>query len=215
MSRTVVTVKYRLLTVRQMPLLTTVPTITVGNSPFGVGVNPITNMIYVSNNADGTVTVIDGISNSVLGLPIGVGINPQGITVNPMLNLIYVTDRVGNQVSVIDGATNTVIATIAVGGFPFDACFNPSTNLVYVTNNAIISNSISVLNYNSLTSLTAMITIGTGGFEPTGIGANPLTNIIYVANPASQNVGVIDGLTQALITIIPISGVPFAVGILP
>jgi hypothetical protein len=38
-------------------------TVTVGSGPVAVAVNPTTNTIYVANNLDDSVTVIDGITN--------------------------------------------------------------------------------------------------------------------------------------------------------
>ena len=37
-----------------------VPTVTVGNAPGGVAVDPVTDTIYVTNIDDGTISVIDG-----------------------------------------------------------------------------------------------------------------------------------------------------------
>src|SRR4029077_14850196 len=37
-----------------------VPTVTVGNAPGGVAVDPVTDTIYVTNVDDGTISVIDG-----------------------------------------------------------------------------------------------------------------------------------------------------------
>ena len=39
--------------------------VTVGNSPYGVSVNPSTNIAYVANYDDNTVSVIDGKTNRV------------------------------------------------------------------------------------------------------------------------------------------------------
>jgi YVTN family beta-propeller protein len=51
-----------------------VTTITVGTVPLGVGVNPNTNRIYVSNQYDSTVSVIDGATNTVIAtIPVGLG----------------------------------------------------------------------------------------------------------------------------------------------
>jgi YVTN family beta-propeller protein len=97
-----------------------VATIPVGKGPGVVGVNPLTNLMYVSNlgrpeGTGDTVSVINGATNTVVAtIPVGKG--PAQIGVNPLTNLIYVPNRGasanGNTVSVIDGATNTVVATI-------------------------------------------------------------------------------------------------------
>jgi YVTN family beta-propeller protein len=47
-------------------------TIPVGGAPVGVATNPRTNKIYVSNNADSTVSVISGRTNAVVAtIPFG------------------------------------------------------------------------------------------------------------------------------------------------
>jgi YVTN family beta-propeller protein len=97
-----------------------IATVPVGSAPGaanGVGVNPLTNRIYVSNNGNNTVSVIDGLANAVTAtIPVGSG--PAGVGVNPSTNRVYVADNgVGigpGSVSVIDATTNTVIATIPV-----------------------------------------------------------------------------------------------------
>ena len=43
----------------------------VGNSPDGVAVNPNTNMVYVANYDDNTMSVIDGKTNSVVKTIVG------------------------------------------------------------------------------------------------------------------------------------------------
>jgi YVTN family beta-propeller protein len=45
---------------------TVVATVGVGRSPFALGVNPSTNRIYVANENESTVSVIDGSTNAVV-----------------------------------------------------------------------------------------------------------------------------------------------------
>ncbi len=45
-------------------------TVTVGNSPYAVAVNPVTNKIYVLNRGSDSVTVIDGVSNTTMTIPV-------------------------------------------------------------------------------------------------------------------------------------------------
>ena len=77
-------------------------TIPVGIMPTDVKVNPITNMIYVTNYADNTVSVINGTNNTVINT-IPVGHTPYGIGVNKKTNMIYVANFDDNTVSVIPG----------------------------------------------------------------------------------------------------------------
>src|SRR5207245_1204178 len=62
-----------------------IATIPVGSEPLGVGVNPNTNRIYISNFNSNTVSVINGATNAVVAT-ISVGTNPRGLGVNPATN---------------------------------------------------------------------------------------------------------------------------------
>ena len=66
--------------------------VTVGNSPTGLDINPVTNRIYVANKDSNTTTVIDGKSNNVV-TNIPVGHSPSSVGVNPKTNEIFVTNR--------------------------------------------------------------------------------------------------------------------------
>src|SRR5207247_1285042 len=85
-------------------------TIPVGSGPNGVAVNPLTNRIYIANNGDSTVSVIDGSANAVIAT-IPVGSNPVGVGVNPLTDRVYVADNgVGigpGTVPVIESTTNS------------------------------------------------------------------------------------------------------------
>ncbi|MBC2722520.1 MAG: YncE family protein, partial [Desulfosporosinus sp.] len=80
-------------------------------NPMGVGVNPTTNRIYVTNWASHSVSVIDGFTHIVIGT-IRVSSYPEGVNVNSTTNLVYITNHASNNVSVIDGSNNTIRGTI-------------------------------------------------------------------------------------------------------
>jgi YVTN family beta-propeller protein len=85
--------------------------IPVGKSPFGVAVTPDGSKVYVANEDDNTVSVIDAATNTVVGT-IPVGTIPQGVAVTPDGSKVYVANLIDNTMSVIATATNTV-STIA------------------------------------------------------------------------------------------------------
>ena len=87
----------------------------MGSSPHSVAVNPTTDMVYVTNDDNGTVSVIDGAANNKVIHTIKVGSAPEGAEVNPSTNKIYIGDAEGPAVYVIDGKTNKVVKTIPVG----------------------------------------------------------------------------------------------------
>ena len=60
--------------------------------------------------------------------------------------------------------------------------------------------------------VTATITVGT---NPRGVGVNPSTNTIYVANYGSNSVSVIDGSTNVVTATITVGTDPYGVGVNP
>ena len=86
----------------------------VGTGPDGIAVDPYTNMIYVANYGDNTMSVIDGKTNSVVKT-VTVGIQPKGVAVDSKSSRIYVTLSGSRDVSVIDGTKDSLLKTITVG----------------------------------------------------------------------------------------------------
>jgi YVTN family beta-propeller protein len=183
---------------------TVIDTVTVGDIPRGIDVNPATNRVYVANQGDGTVSVIDGTTNTVIAT-VDVGNSPRGVGVNPATNRVYVTNLDDGTVSVIDGTTNTVIATVDVGNLPFDIAVNPATDRVYVANQG--DGTVSVIDG---TTNTVIATVRVGGGFIGGIDVNPDTNRIYVGMLVSGEtdrsvVSVIDGTTNTVIATVDVS----------
>jgi len=136
-------------------------TVAVGAFGDAVAVDPVTNTVFVTNQAarPGTVSVIDG--NSCNGshpqgcahqplATVTVGGGPSGIAVNPVTGTVYVANTGqtpnnkpvphGNTLSLIDGATchaaNTsgckAIATVPAGVAPANLAVDTATNTMYV-----------------------------------------------------------------------------------
>ena len=183
-------------------------TLAVGANPRVAVLNPVTNLVYVPNNSSGTVSVIDGATNTVTQT-ITVGSGPFSIAVNPGTNTVYVTNSNSNTVSVINGATNAVTATVAVGSHPQAIAVNPATNTIYVANYSGVS--VSVMN-GSTNAVTSTVGVGAG---PIGIGINPVSNTVYVANFTAGTVSVINGSTETVTTSVTAGTKPSHVAINP
>ena len=89
----------------------------VGNQPYSVAVTPDGTKVYVANNGDNTVSVIDTTNNNAV-TSVGVGNQPFGIAITPNGEYAYVANSVDNTVSIIDTTKNTVTATVQVGNSP-------------------------------------------------------------------------------------------------
>jgi YVTN family beta-propeller protein len=162
-----------------------------GHGPIEVAVNPNTNRIYVLNNSSENISVIDGVTNAVVAM---IDNCSGSLAVNPNTNRIYVFKNSSNNILVIDGMTNTVVAMI-------DNCsgylsVNPVTNRIYMTGVGSDGNGyVSVIDGVS-NKVIATVSVG---MNPLGIGINPITNRVYVANLQSGTVSVIDGTTNVLV----------------
>jgi YVTN family beta-propeller protein len=143
----------------------------------------LTNRVYVSSSS-GTVSVIDGITNSVIAT-VEVGFLPSGLGVDSIAQQVYVANPVTNHVSVLDGVSNTVVATVPVGFHPFSATTNPLLGRAYVTN--LFSDSVSVIDG---ASNTLVATVGVG-VEPSELATNSYANLVYVVHAQAGMISVI------------------------
>ena len=92
--------------------------------------------MYVTNLFDGTVSVIETATNTVIDTITvgGIPIKRTG-AYDTENEIIYVTNQDGT-VSVIDTATNTVIDTITVGTGPSGIAYDDDNQRMYVANEA-------------------------------------------------------------------------------
>jgi DNA-binding beta-propeller fold protein YncE len=173
--------------------------------PNAVGVDTVTNEIYISNGGSNNITVLDGATNSTSTINDPKAIYPKAMAVNEDNHKIYVANfgegvvpatNPGN-VTVIDGASHTVIATIATTAGPgatppLALAVNPANDKVYVANN--INQNVVVIDGSSNSSSTIS---DPSAVMPRAVAVNPATNRIYVANGGGGgdrgSITVIDG----------------------
>lgn len=86
---------------------------------------------YVPNSDDGTVSVIDTATDTVVAT-VPVGQAPIGVAVHPAGTYAYVTNRGDGSLSVIDTRTNAVSATLSVGA-DGGVAVHPDGRSVYLT----------------------------------------------------------------------------------
>jgi YVTN family beta-propeller protein len=186
----------------------------VGSEPFALGINEKTNTIYVANNGENTVSVIDGATCDGTNMTgcgqhtatIHVGPGPNGVAVNPLTNTVYVANGESNTVSVIDGDTCNASATggcaqspqtVVVGNSPYPIDVDQRTDTVYVGN--LGDSTMSVID-GSACNATAPCGPGTAPAVPIeqlpfGIAVDQHTNRIYVTSIVDGDVATIDGLS--------------------
>ena len=215
----------------------------VGTAPEGIAFNPISNTMYVCNNATNDISVIDCNTNSVI-FTILIASAPQAISYCSANNTMYIGTNIGSVI-VIDCDANTVIATILNGGVGL--AYNPINNSMYgcssifgyisvincntntFTTIAVVLNPINI-SYNSLsntmyyTSTLAVVIIdcntNTIIGSPIIIGSyfityNSLNNSMYISNTPLLSISVIDCNTNTVILTIPTTGAIVALTYLP
>jgi YVTN family beta-propeller protein len=167
--------------------------ISVGTHPASVAIAPDGRTAYVSNELDGTVSVIDTVTDSVIGAPIAVGSNPAGLALTPNGATLYVADELSNTVSVVDTASRIAVGSIKVGSFPNGIAVAPDGLSAYVSNAG--GNTVSVIDTLTNTVAPAPIVVGA---EPLGIAITPDGSKAFVADGNAKSVTVIDARTNTV-----------------
>ena len=174
--------------------------IPVGDGPIDIAINNNTNTLYVLNQNDNNITVLDGFTYSKI-TTIPVGTNPSGITFNKLTNKIYVSNTGNNSVSVIDTTSNTVIKTIVLpaASGPRGIVVNPDTNRIFVGN----SNSRTITVIDGSTDA-----INTTISKPLDVSINSIDKLvldsqnarIYIYEKSSSILAYVDDLSSIPIT---------------
>jgi YVTN family beta-propeller protein len=113
----------------------------VGKEPRFVALSPNDKWAYVTNAADGTMSVIDltHTAPQVSGPALPVGVEPRGIAVTPNGKYAFIANHTVGEVTVVDLSTLTVIRSIKTGGNPYsvaitnDGDHNDGDETVFVT----------------------------------------------------------------------------------
>jgi YVTN family beta-propeller protein len=177
------------------------------STPYGINVNPVSKKIYVSNIANSTITIINSNNYKVIK-NVRVEKAPVGIDIDIAQNLVFITNYSSNSLSIINGTNDSLIKTIKVGGSPVGVKINPVSKKIYVSN--IQSNTVSVINetgFKKIKDIFVNPSLITERNEfpfniPTNVkfplmasyvGMDPLTNLIYITNTASNTISLING----------------------
>ncbi len=172
-------------------------TITVGKQPSQLAVNPAAHLLYVVNDGDDTVSVIDT-EALVVKKVVSVGSNPTSIASNPAANLVYIANRGSGTLTVLSPTTT---ATWKVGGAPAFLTVDSILNQLYVLDEN--ANQIVVFNATTGKAITSIST----GTQPTAMAVNTATHALFVAcTGSSGSVVVIDGTHNQVLT--TVNGIP-------
>lgn len=122
--------------------------------------------VYVSNEKDNTISVIDGASFEVTDT-IAVGERPRGIVVSHDGGILYMCTSDEDHVEVLDLATRKVTHTLPSGPDPELMQLDPSGRYLYIANED--DNLVTVVDVEERRKVTEIPV----GIEPEGIGVSP------------------------------------------
>ena len=152
---------------------------------------------YVTNFGDGTISVFDPQTNTVVAT-IGGYINPMMIAANINTPYVYFSDFSTARVYAIDSRTNSV-TPVEGGCAPWDIAMRPSGTTAYI--GAQCSNTLDILN--TTTNVDQRITLPQYPYFTTSstVFANPVLRVLYIASNAQGDyyVYVYDETQQAFI----------------
>jgi YVTN family beta-propeller protein len=194
------------------PVLHTIP-VGAGKGPGWIGLNRNQDFIFVLNETDRTVSVINTISNRLvaatvdpIGTPSGIGMAPDGtltFVTSAADDTIYSLDI--NDDHYIDGKM-PVVNTIKLGDSPQWSCLpagsckkprgmsiHPDNFKAYVANSGDSTISVVDVHYDSATRYTEVEEIKMDpGKNPVGVGVNHEGNLTYIMNSGDNTVSVLD-----------------------
>ena len=142
-----------------------------------------TGRIFVSNEHDDTVSVIDSQTNEVIGV-IPVGKRPRGVGMSPSGNELYVAVSGDNAIAVIDPITLKVTRTFASGDDPEAFSVHQNGN-IYISNEEDAKASVFVPGTGELV---AEIDVG---IEPEGVAISPDGKRVVITSESSNMLHII------------------------
>ena len=182
-------------------------TIGVAGEPEGVALRPDGKVLYVTEEEEGKVLVVDTETNAVLKT-IPVGARPRSLAFSPDGMRVYVTSELGKSVSVIDGRRHTLLATVRLTGqvvLPMGVAVSPDSKRVYVTTGR--GGELVTLDAESMRPLNAIAV----GRRPWGVAVSPDGKAILTANGPSNDVTVIDSQSSKILDKISVGQRPWGI----
>jgi YVTN family beta-propeller protein len=180
--------------------------------------------LYSINNGSGTVTVIATVDRSIVE-EVAVGAQPVWAVISSDGTRLYVLNQGDDTVSVLETVTDSVLNTVALpgGSAPTFMVFDSRLLRVYVANTG--GNSVSIINadrnspnFLNVTTVLLDMNLPLGvdpGLAPVSITPLADGSRAYVANRDSNNVSVINTLSNTVTKTINVGTAPLSVGSSP
>src|SRR5690606_26257886 len=136
-----------------------------------------TGFAYVPNYLDGTVSVIDVNSLTVIATINGLGQGPQSVAFTKEGDTALIASVLNNTVTVVETATHTVVNTFSgTLNNPRGIARHPNSNIFYIGNYSGQTISIMTPSDGEIGS------ISVAGYSPWGVEISPDGNTLYVSH---------------------------------
>jgi 6-phosphogluconolactonase (cycloisomerase 2 family) len=193
----------------------------VGNSPYGIVIDPSNQFAYVANQGDNTISLlkIDATSGTLKEIQprTNAGQSPGPMILDANGSFLYVANQGSNDISVFSVGSNGGLSpvtqpsgglTVPVGSIPTTLSMPSSGNLLFVSVPAF--------------STVYAFTVSSGALAPaagspvpvpnglSSVAASPSGNFVYVTNPATNTISgfsIQASSTQNVLQVLP--GSPF------
>lgn len=171
----------------------------IGTSPYPIAYASSSLEVYIANMGSGTVSAVAS------SITVSVGNGPNAVAYSPASTDLYVTNSASGTVSAI-ADDNTIAATITVGSNPTALSFDSSNNDIYVANTG--SGSLTPIPTNNIPATAIGLGFTTGG--PSNLVFDPSNGYIYASDSAANQVAIVNGATNTLVTTVTLSNAPTA-----
>jgi YVTN family beta-propeller protein len=168
--------------------ITLYKTISVGNQPNGIAVNPIMNRVYTSNHGNGSISAIDYLSASPQR-EVKIAPNLNDIAVDPVNNILFVTSET-EGLYVINGSNYNIFNTINLR-YPRIIDIDPELQTVFITSPAIKG----VYSYDFKKDETNIIQLG---YEPAAVVVDSINHRLFVSGGRTNQIQVINETSKNL-----------------
>ena len=191
------------------------------------GSAPSNSTVFVSNETEGTVVMLDGATGAVQGR-IPVGKRPRGIKLSRDGSRLFVAlsgspiagpgvdesklppaDRAADGIGVIDLERRTLVRTHPSGQDPESFDLSPDGRMLYVSNEETAEMSALDLERGTITGTVHVCD------EPEGVTVSPDGRVVYVTCEGANAVAVVDTRSLALIARIPTAARPRSIAVTP
>jgi len=169
----------------------------VGQTPFGVAIDPTSSYVWVTNRGSANVTVLSPTTLSAVA-NVTVQSAPTGIAIDATDGTAYVADSATDNVTVVSTASFRVVTNVSVGTQPLGVAWDPATDQVFVSNHG--SGTVSAIDARTAT-VTGTIAVGSG---PYGLAVDNDTDTVYVADERAYLVTVVSAASDTVVASVPV-----------